>query len=354
MQTYFQSLNYSMANEDTTLEYELARKQSAKNILTVGGSGSRALPFLALPIESLTIVDVSPDQLLLIELKLQTIKQLEHKDAITFWTSEDAATREAIFQKLKLDQKFRDFYHFHVKQNPKLAPLYWGKWEKTFRTFSKLVSLFFSKGVREAAFKTDKPAAFFKDHIRGFKWDTIIKIVGNKAMFNSILYKGSFIQKNSALSYFEYYSQAFERLFALDIRRSHFLQLCLCGKVVREEGLPIEFDPILFARIKASNIAPIYQQGSVFERPEATLYDFVSLSDVPSYLSGEIEKNYLQMIKKNVADSGVVVNRFYLRTTEQTNESGYKDITQEHSGIISQELVQMYQVQLLQKTGHGS
>lgn len=354
MQTYFQSLNYSMANEDTTLEYELARKINAKKILTVGGSGSRALPFLALPIDALTIVDVSADQLLLIELKLQTIKQLEHRDAITFWTSEDAAAREIIFQKLKLDQKFQDFYRFHAKQNPKLPPLYWGKWEKTFRTFSKITGLFFSKNLREAAFKTDRPGTFFKEHIKGIKWDAIIKIVGNKAMFNSILYKGSFIQKNSALSYFEYYSQAFERLFSLDIKRSHFLQLCLCGKVVREEGLPIEFDPILFARIKASNVTPNYQQGSVFERPESTQYDFISLSDVPSYLSGEMEKNYLQMIKKNVANSGVVVNRFYLRTTEKTNESGYKDITPEHVGIISQELVQMYQVQLLQKTNHGS
>jgi S-adenosylmethionine-diacylglycerol 3-amino-3-carboxypropyl transferase len=354
MQTYFQSLNYSMANEDTTLEYDLARITNAKNILTVGGSGSRALPFLALPLDALTIVDVSPDQLLLIELKLQTIKQLEHREAITFWTSEDAAAREAVFKKLTLDQKFQDFYHFHSKHNPKLAPLYWGKWEKTFRTFSKITGLFFSKNLREAAFKTDKPAAFFKEHIKGIKWDTIIKIVGNKAMFNSILYKGSFIQKNSALSYFDYYSQAFERLFALDIKRSHFLQLCLCGKVVREEGLPIEFDPILFARIKASKISPNYQQGSVFERSESTQYDLVSLSDVPSYLSGEMEKNYLQLIKKNVAKAGMVVNRFYLRTTENTNQLGYQDITQDHSGIISQELVQMYQVQLLQKTGHDS
>lgn len=354
MQVYFQSLNYSMANEDTNLEFELARKMNAKSILTVGGSGARALPFLALPLEKLTIVDISPDQLLFVELKLQTIKQLEHKDAITFWTSEEASARDAVFQKLKLEQKFQDFYHYHAKKNPKLAPLYWGKWEKTFRTFSKLVGLFFPKNTREAAFKTDKPFEFFRDHIQGFKWDTLLKIIGNKAMFNSILYKGSFIQKNSELSYFEYYSQAFERLFALDVKRSHFLQLCFCGKVVRDEGLPIEFDPYIFEKIKASQVTPHYSQGSVFERPEATQYDFVSLSDVPSYLSGEMEKNYLQMIKKNVANSGVVVNRFYLRTTENTNESGYKNITQDHSGLISQELVQMYLVQLLQKTGHDS
>lgn len=353
MQHYFQSLNYSMANEDTTLEYELARILKSKKVLAVGGSGSRSLPFLALPIEELTIVDVSADQLLFIELKLQTIKQLDHQEAISFWTSEDQALRATIFSSLSLDSKLQEFYQFHLKNNPKLPPLYWGKWEKTFRTFSKITSLFFSQKLKEGLFFSERPYDFYKDHIKGFKWDTLIRMIGNKAMFNSILYKGNFIKKNSALSYFEYYSQAFERLFNLDIKRSHFLQLCLCGKVVRNEALPIEFDPAIFARIKSSTVKPNYQNGSIFERPESTQYDFVSLSDVPSYLLGEIEKNYLQMISKNTAHQGVVVNRFYLRVTEKTNESGFVDITSEHTGLTSQELVQMYQVQILKKTSEA-
>lgn len=354
MQVYFQSLNYSMANEDTTLEYELARKLEAKNILTVGGSGSRALPFLALPIESLTIVDVSPDQLLFIELKLQTIKQLERQDAIHFWTSEDANLRETIFEKLNLEQKFKDFYQFHAGQNPKSPPLFWGKWEKTFITFSKITSKVFSASVREKLFSAENPHEYFKQKIQGPRWSFLLRLFGNKALFNSLLYKGSFVKKNSPLSYFEYYYQAFERLFHLNVRRSHFLQLNLFGKVFCEEGLPIEFDPDIFAKIKASKLGPTYQQGSVFDRPEATLYNLVSLSNVPSYLSGDIEKDYLQVLAKNVAKDGVVVNRFYLRRTENTNESGYSDITKEHAGLISQELVQMYQVQLLKKTAHGS
>lgn len=353
MQHYFQSLNYSMANEDTTLEYELVRSLRSKKVLTVGGSGSRALPFLALPIDELTIVDVSPDQLILIELKLETIKQLEHKEAVQFWTSEDGKLRSQIFSKLNLSSKLQEFYQFHLSLNPKNPPLYWGKWEKTFKTFSKITGFFFSQKLKEALFFSDKPYKFFEEHIKGFKWDTMLRLIGNKAMFNSILYKGSFIQKNSKLTYFEYYSEAFERLFRLDIKRSHFLQLCLCGKVVREEALPIEFDPILFERIKHSKVIPRYENGSIFERPESTEYDFVSLSDVPSYLSGEIEKNYLQMTRKNMANQGVVVNRFYLRVTENTDQTGFEEITSQHSGIISQELVQMYQVQILKRITSG-
>jgi S-adenosylmethionine-diacylglycerol 3-amino-3-carboxypropyl transferase len=123
----------------------------------------------------------------------------------------------------------------------------------------------------------------------------------------------------------------------------------LCGKVLHEEGLPIEFSEELFNKIKESTTKPIYQQGSIFERSENTKYDFISLSDVPSYLSGEIERNYIQLLAKNIMTDGVIVNRFYLRATENTDITGFKDITPKYQDIISQELVQMYQVQLLQK-----
>ncbi len=347
---YFQNLNYSMANEDTYMEYRLVQKLDAKKILTVGGSGSRALPFLAVNPEELRIVDVSPDQLLLIELKLETIKQLTRSNAISFWTSVNDQETEAIFNQLKLDDKFKPFFLFHLKNNPGIPPLYWGKWEKTFIAFSKLTRLLFGQEVREGVFLAPNPYKFYEENIKGLRWSMLLKIVGNKAMFNSLLYKGSFIKKNSALSYFDYYHGAFDRLFKLEIKKSHFLQLCLCGKVIHEEGLPIEFSEELFNKIKNSPTRPVYQQGSIFERSEDSKYDFISLSDVPSYLSGDIERNYIQLLAKNVASGGMIVNRFYLRETENTDLNGFEDVSKQYQDIISEELVQMYQVQLLRKS----
>lgn len=339
-----------MANEDTTLEYQLAQKLGAKKILTVGGSGSRALPFLALNLSKLKIVDVSPDQILFIKLKLETIRQLSRADALAFWTSENRELRDHVFSKLKPNPEFIAFYDYHSLHAPQTPPLYWGKWEKTFQTFAKLTGLLFSKKVREELFVSDNSYAYFEKHIKGWKWNLLLKIVGNKAMFNSLLYKGDFIKKNSPLSYFKYYSQAFDRLFRLNIRQSHFLQLCFLGKVLHPEALPIEFSPEIFAQIKASNLTPDYHQGSIFEGAGDDQYDLVSLSDVPSYLSGAIEKEYIQLMKPHLTRGGIIVNRFYLRTTENTDESGFQDVSQEYATLSRAELVQMYQVQLLKKT----
>lgn len=250
---------------------------------------------------------------------------------------------------MKLTDNFVSFFNFHQEANPDLPPLYWGKWEKTFQTFAKLTKLLFFKDIREGLFSAADPYAYYLKHIKGLRWNLLLKIVGNKAMFNSLLYKGSFIQKNSPLSYFDYYHQAFDRLFKLEVKKSHFLQLCLCGHVLHPEALPIEFSSELFDRIKNSGCEPLYQQGSIFEREEKTTYDLISLSDVPSYLSGDIEKSYIQLLKKNVASGGVIVNRFYLRTTENTDTTSFQDVTASYRKLIDQELVQMYLVQLLQK-----
>ena len=197
-------------------------------------------------------------------------------------------------------------------------------------------------------FETSTPYAYFEKHIKGHRWDLLLKIVGNKAMFNSLLYKGDFIKKNSTLSYFEYYSQAFDRLLRLDVKRSHFLQLCFLGKVYKE-ALPIEFSPEIFELIKKSPVEPIYQQGSVFGPKGDTLYDLISLSDVPSYLSGGIEREYVQVMRTHLNAGGLIVNRFYLRVTENTDEAGFQDVSHKHRDLIDEELVQMYQVQLLMK-----
>ncbi len=41
----------------------------------------------------------------------------------------------------------------------------------------------------------------------------LVKVIGNRATFNALLYKGDFIKKNVEQSYYDYYSEAFKKLF---------------------------------------------------------------------------------------------------------------------------------------------
>lgn len=347
---YFHELNYTMANEDTTVEFEMVKNGNYKSILTVGGSGSRSLPFLALPITALKIADVSLLQIKLIQFKLETIRQLSRKDALDFWIGENSERRKEILKKLKLDSDLRDFIDTQIELNgTTLPPLYWGKWEKTFLKFSRLAGLLFSERTRRNLFNASEPYEYFRKNIKGIKWTFILRLVGNSAIFNSLLYKGHFIKKNSKLSYFDYYEKAFDRLFSLEIRKSHFLQICFFGKVIHEEALPIEFRPDIFELIKSSTVKPEYVTGSIFEDSTESTYDFISLSDVPSYLGGELERNFLQIMKDKTNNYGTIISRYYLRRPEQMKTEGLRDVSEEYSDLVKSELVQMYDIHILRK-----
>lgn len=342
MTKFFFDLNYTLANEDTTYEYEVAKSLGAQKILSIGGSGARCLPFLALDnLESLFISDISESQHALIKLKLESIKKLERSECIEFWSTRDKKLRGELFDKINPPSELIQFYQFFNAVNSYIPVFYWGKWEKTFRAFSKLVRIFFSENKRRGLFEASDSFEYYQKYINNFRWKLILAIVGNKAIFNSLLYKGDFVQKNINKSYFDFYFEAFERLFRLEIKKSHFLQLCFFGEVIYEEGLPIEFREDIFEKIKLSKAEISFSQDPIFKVPSEV--DFISLSDVPSYLKGDLEREYLNKL----ACSGplYIAERYYLRKPE-VDTSLYQDISYEFEELARKELVQMYDIKL--------
>lgn len=169
-------------------------------------------------------------------------------------------------------------------------------------------------------------------------------------MFNALLYKGDFITKNSPLSHFDYYFQAFDRLFTRDLaQKSFFLQLCFYGRIKSLLGVPVEANSESHERVQGSKTEVQYVQEdfvSYLARGDKQ-YDFLSLSDVPSYFQGDIERNFMQKIKPGLAPGAIVVTRYYLRKSD-CNLEGYLDITGSHIKFIEMEKVQMYDIRIYQ------
>ena len=81
---YFDDLNYTLGNEDSSLEYNLLPKDT-KHVLAIAGSGSRILPLLAKHPKKLTCIDTSSLQLYLTELRIETLRSLEYDKFLAFW-----------------------------------------------------------------------------------------------------------------------------------------------------------------------------------------------------------------------------------------------------------------------------
>jgi S-adenosylmethionine-diacylglycerol 3-amino-3-carboxypropyl transferase len=184
-------------------------------------------------------------------------------------------------------------------------------------------------------------------------WKLAIKLLGNTTSLNRFLYKGAFPEKNISGSYCDIYSDIFYRLFnQIPAKKSFFLQLLLLGSILYPEGNPLEANEDIFNKAKDNlrDIKITYKKGDVLNIINSiqSPIDFLSLSDVPSFLSKESEDNFLQKIRSNIAKQSIVIFRGHLRVLKPII-AGYDDITTKYKDILEQETTQLWTSTILSR-----
>ncbi len=357
-QKYFSGLNYTLGNEDTSVEIKMILEEKPEKIFSICGSGGRSLPLMHEGCEVLSLADLSQEQLFLAECRLLTYAILSHEDFLLFWgyypysDNNHKARRRELFASLPLTPKAHAFLSqvFHEIHFDSL--LYLGKWESTFAVFAKICKVLLGPDHdRIMRFDhLDDQIYYYKNAFPMNRWKALIHLLGNKAMFNALLYKGDFIKKNSPLSHFDYYFKAFERLFTTDLaQRSFFLQLCFYGKISSLLGVPVEAHFESHDRVKKAsshtNVQYVKEDFVSYLKRGETKYNFLSLSDVPSYFSGELEAQFMQLIKPSLAPGAIIVLRNYLRSPVAVLQ-GFDDVTANYKSLIEFEKVQMYEIKV--------
>ena len=357
---YFNALNYSLANEDTRLELDLCKSYKPKSILSICGSGGRFLPLLAAGPKKIVALDLAPQQLFLAELRQSTILECDWNTFLLFWgfppfrVEENRARRREIFDTLTLSDGCRRYFEELFTMYNYEGLIYKGKWERTIIGVPKLLRRFVGTRYDQMFdFKTqEEQDAFLNERLSDKIWKVVprgvVLLFGNAAFFNAFLYRGHFVKKNIPGTYYDFYRGAFRRLFANGLaRENYFLQLCFFGELRYPEGNPVEALEEVFNASKATlkknpDIELVLDNVLEYSRKTNDKFDFVSLSDVPSYFTGDDERQYMQGLKRNLNPGAIVVVRCYLRIPEGTITSGYEDITEMHARQIAKEKVQMY------------
>ncbi|MBC7658347.1 MAG: DUF3419 family protein [Chitinophagaceae bacterium] len=359
---YFNALNYSLANEDTRLEVELCLFYKPASILSICGSGGRFLPLLASNPKKIIALDLAPQQLYLAELRQLTIKILDFEGFLLFWgyppykTTENRTKRQNIFNGLRLSPDCRQYFEDLFSSCNWEGLIYQGKWEKTMTVVPKYLRKVIG-GTYDKMFSfknQDEQNRYLQAKMNDRIWKIVPKSVmmvfGNAAFFNAMLYRGHFVKKNIPGDYYEFYRDAFKRLFANGLaRENYFLQLLFFSELRYPEGNPIEaiagnFNACKKALENNPEIDLVQDNILAFSKKTKETFDFISLSDVPSYFEGPSETNYLQDLRRCLNPNAIIVVRAYLRIPVGTLLDGYEDITDQHAEAIAKEKVQMYRI----------
>jgi S-adenosylmethionine-diacylglycerol 3-amino-3-carboxypropyl transferase len=357
--SYFKDLNYSLGDEDPSVELA-ALPEHVTHLACIAGSGSRLLPLLSKAPKLVTCVDVSREQLALTELRVESLRQMELSDFKRFLGYDEGdftpARRLALFRDLRISDESRRLLEPIFTRNRWRAIIYFGRFEKMLRKLSRVFRLIIGAKL-ERLFDTstlEEQRAFCasKDFPR-MRWNTALFVLGNATLLNAILYRGEFPKKNLPGSEYENYRRIFGSLQQnVYCRDSFFLQMVAFGRLRHPDNCSREIAPLLFRRAKEalSSTQIEYVCGDVLDtvRSSRTGVEFLSLSDVPSFFDDARAGTFLDELRDHLTDGGRVAFRGHLRMAKPSAR-GYRDCTEQFLDVVHTESTQLWQVRLFEK-----
>lgn len=361
--SYFDKLNYSLANEDTRIEYELL-EDKLESVLCVAGSGSRALPLLARHPHKLEIIDLTETQLYLAELRIQAARQLTHEEFLFFLGYRGALTqgslngddRLPLFEKLDLSQDCKEFWQKHSEDWSSHGFIFLGKWERHFLKLGYLFRNVLRMDLRPIfeAQSLEEQKQLYRKHFRPQVFKNFLRLVANEFVFNRFLYKGHFAgnedRKTERKAPWQFLDDQFRHLFHTQLaRKSYFLQMMFLGKIYYEEGLPIEAWPQVHREVQKAKTKIEYRKEDLLQSLPRVPHDFISLSDTISYLTDDQANNVLQITHKNTAPGSKVVIRSFLRGPKNIELDGWSELQTQNTWAEANDCTGVYRFHIFQK-----
>lgn len=357
--TYFSALNYSLGDEDPSVEVSVLPPDS-KHVMCIAGSGTRVVPLLARKPRILTCVDILPEQLALTELRIEAIRCLRHEEFMQLMgydmANSSPRVREALFERVQLSAAARTLLQAMFSRNGWAPIIYIGKFEQMLMTLSKLFRLVAGQKILRMfdCWSVGEQRQYFASPVfPAWRWNAALFLFGNATVLNALLYGGDFPRKNVPGSAYSVYKKIFANLFSNVVcRQSFFLQMLLLGELRFPSGALPEADAEFFEQAKQSLAGTriAYVQGDIGQAmmDAAEPVDFLSLSDVPSFFDHERERTFLQQVRGYLKDAGRVVFRGHMRMA-QPDTRGYADITGDYLDAVRAEKTQLWNVRVLEK-----
>lgn len=356
MDRYFTQLNYTLGDEDSAVEHHLL-PSGARRIAAVAGSGGRVLPLLAKQPAEVDCIDILDVQLHLARLRIESIRAFGLDEFTAFWGYPPAPMppeeREKRFRRLPLPPDAAAALGALFAHHGWSEIIYMGRFEATMRTLSQ-INGFFTGAPGRALFDCDtveEQTAYLEKAFPRLRWSAVLALLANATVLNGLLYKGEFPKRNIPRSTYANFRDIYDRLFrTIPLKRSFFAQLTFFGRLATREAGLLEIDPATFAAIKealAATRVNFVRDDIVATVGRARLaYDFVSLSDVPSFLPEAAAERYLQTMRPGLAPGALVVARGNLRVI-RPEESGFERL--DAADLIRRETTQLWHIDVFRR-----
>lgn len=298
---FFQSLNYSLGNEDWSAEEAALRVTPDDTAICITASGDRPLHLLMTDCKKIYSLDMNLSQNYLLELKLAAIKQLDYEKYLSFLGLTPTKNRHKLFKELTphLSKEAVSFWEKNKKMISK-GVIYQGKVERLTHLGAKFIKLCRNK-KNKALLEFDnieEQREFLKKKWDKRLWQLFFEIMVSPKLSKFVLDDPGFNSytehtKNPGKYIYDRMKRYLENNLA---KKSALIQLLLTGRVTPDAYFPyLKFEGYTKIRrnpgrliLKTDNITHFLHNA-----PENSI-DCFSLSDIASYMPQEAFENLLQ------------------------------------------------------------
>lgn len=361
---YFSDLNYTLANEDTSVEYRLLPEKMDR-VFCIAGSGSRVLPLIARHPKSIDVVDMSPSQLYLTELRYQAAKAMSYEEWLFFLGYRGGLQkggrmggddRVELFERIELSPESKRYWRERQEGWRPRGFILLGRWEGHFqilgRIFREYLRCDFTP-IFEAQ-DLNEQVDLWDLHWPKLRFSAFLKVAASEYVFNRFLYKGHFAgsdrNRTESRSPSVFLEEEFRRLFHTQLaRKSYFLQVLFLGRIRYEEGLPLEAHEYIYDAIRASPTKLKFHSGNLLDfLPEAP-WDFVSLSDTVSYLAPDDANSILGLLPAEAKSGSHVVIRSFMKAPTAIDSTGWEELTDVQEEAWKTDVTGVYRFHIYRK-----
>jgi S-adenosylmethionine-diacylglycerol 3-amino-3-carboxypropyl transferase len=319
MKTEFNKLNYSFLNEDPEIEAQLLpdTPRLQLHIGAIAGSGFRLLPLLEQNPVRLSIFDVSKDQLNHTQMLLNQIRNLTWSNFLNYWDPLEAHGQ---------------------------SPLYQGRHEMLLQKRSFWIQRLLGGVPFENLIQN--PDSFPKR-----KWQVFLKIYSYLLWFAE---KNSWIPKRSNKESFIQILQRMDHALWLQAPHSNFfLQQTLWGRCqdlrAFENFICEQRFLNLQSKLRAVELnfvcGPMQESLSNYQNS----FDFLSVSNVVSYLSLAEQATLLKNANRALKKGGRVVVRSFLNHPILPKNPRWLNLSTRYQPVLSKERTGAYSISVLER-----
>lgn len=298
----FDFVRYANVWEDAAILLEALRPSAGSRILSIASAGDNCFALLLADPELVAAADLNPAQFHLIELKMATLRRLDHPDALAFLGFREMKNRAAIFEKLKTELS-ADARNFWQNRADDLAAgvIHAGKFERYFQLFARRVLPLIHSRRTTAALLSQKSAAeqghFYHENWNTWRWRGLFKIFFSKWAMGRFGRDPEFLAQVEVPVGERIFQSAERHLQSVAAQQNHILRYNLTGDfgtLLPDFLLPQNFE-IIRQRLDRIQFFRGYAQdaGASFGK-----FDAMNLSDIFEYMDAATFRSVADSILK--------------------------------------------------------